>query len=91
MDCWQEMMDEASATDFRDLTIKTTCCHTLTDLNALKYQADCGFAKSVITVIDPDTTGIDSKLLPELKKSAGLILGSFTHIFDNSKHILPFI
>ncbi len=66
------MMDQASSTDFRDLSVKTNCCHTLTDLNALKYQADCGVAKSVITVFDPDSTGNDSKLLPELKKISGI-------------------
>lgn len=72
MDFWHEAMDKAYKGNFKDLTIKTICCQTLTDLNSLKYQADCGFAKSIITVNDPNTKINNSKLLLDLKRISGI-------------------
>lgn len=72
MDFWYESMDKAYKRNFKDLTIKTICCQTLTDLNSLKYQSDCGFAKSIITINDPNTKINDSKLLRELKRISGI-------------------
>jgi len=81
MDYWNESMDKASKGNFKDLTIKTICCQTLTDLNSLKYQADCGFAKSIITVIDPNSKINDSKLMLDLKKKFGIDFKIiYTHI-----------
>jgi len=72
MDFWQESMDMASRTNFKDMSIKTNCCQTLTDLNSLNYKADCGFAKSIITVNDPNTKINDSKILLGLKRISGI-------------------
>jgi len=72
IDFWHESMDNAYKGNFKDLTIKTICCQTLTDLNSLKYQADCGFAKSIITVNDPNTKINDSNLLLDLKRISGI-------------------
>ncbi|MBK6963188.1 MAG: hypothetical protein IPH20_04420 [Bacteroidales bacterium] len=72
MDFWQESMDKASKANFLDLSVTTICCYTPTDLNSLKYIADCGFAKSMIVVYDPDSKINKSKLLLELKRISGI-------------------
>jgi hypothetical protein len=72
MDYWQETMDKTFKTNFKDLSIKTFCCQTVTDLNSLKYQADCGFAKTIVTVNDPNSKINDSKLLLDLKRISGI-------------------
>lgn len=72
IDLWHEFMDKANKENFKYLTIQTICCKTLTDLNSLKYQADCGFAKSIITIYDPNAMDSDSKLLHELKRISGI-------------------
>jgi hypothetical protein len=72
MDFWHESMDSVYNDNFRNLMITTNCCHKLTDLNSLKYFADCGFAKSLITIIDPDSEINGSKLLLDLKKISGI-------------------
>lgn len=71
MEFWQESMDKASQKKFIDLTITTCCCQCLTDLNSLKYHSDCGFAKSLITIIGPDSKIIESQLLSDLKSLSG--------------------
>jgi len=68
MDFWQESMDKAYKTNFKDLSIKTICCQSLTDLNSLKYKADCGFAKTIITVYDTNSDINNTKLLLDLKR-----------------------
>jgi hypothetical protein len=72
MDFWHESMDKVYKENFNNLTFKTICCQTLTDLYSLKYQADCGFAKSIVTVNDPNVKIDDSKLLHELKRISGI-------------------
>ena len=72
MDFWQESMDKASKANFKDLSMKPICCQIMTDLNSLKYQANCGFAKSIITVNDPNTKINDSKLSLDLKRISGI-------------------
>lgn len=65
-------MDKAFQNDFTDLTIKTNCCESLTDLNSLKYEADCGFSKSEIRVNNPDAEINEQNLLTDLKKLCGV-------------------
>jgi hypothetical protein len=65
---WQEIMDKASKTNFSDMTFKTNCCSTVTDLNSLKYIGDCGFSKYSITIYDPEYGKFEeSKLLLGIK------------------------
>jgi hypothetical protein len=71
MEFWQESMDKASQTKFKDLTITTLCCQMLADLNSLKYHSDCGFAKSLITIIGPDPMINEPKILSNLKSLSG--------------------
>ena len=72
LDFWHELMEKANANDFSDLTIQTNCCNTSTDLNSLKYIADCGFAKSRIIVSDPETRKInENELLVDIKNICG--------------------
>lgn len=81
MDFWQESMDKAFKASFKDMSIKTVCCQTVTDLNSLKYEADCGFAKSILTVNDPNPNLNDSKLLLDFKRISGIDFKIiFTHI-----------
>jgi hypothetical protein len=44
------------------------CCGRFTNLNNLKYNQDCGFAKFILTINDPNTWEInESELLNELE------------------------
>ena len=69
---WQESMDKAYENDFKDLTFNTNCCQTITDLNSLKYELDCGFAKSMIEVNNPEKEINEQKLLTDLKNLCGI-------------------
>ncbi|MDD4990672.1 MAG: hypothetical protein PHR83_00440 [Paludibacter sp.] len=72
LDFWHELMEKASANDFSDLTIQTKCCNTSTNLNSLRYIADCGFAKSKIIIYDPETRKINqNELLVGIKRICG--------------------
>ena len=65
---WHEAMDKAYEKNFSDLDFRPQCCDILTDLNLLNYQSACGFAKSIITIIDPDIEKLDkAKLLQDIK------------------------
>jgi hypothetical protein len=72
MEFWQEAMEKASVTNFRDRAIKTNCCNRPTDLNALKYVMDCGFAKTILVVNDPAPGMDEAKLTAGLKSSCGI-------------------
>jgi len=73
LDFWHKLMDEASINNFSDLTIQTKCCKTSTDLNSLKYIADCGFAKAKIIVYDPESRKInENELLVDIKNICGI-------------------
>jgi hypothetical protein len=55
MDDWQEMMSLSyEKSQFTDLDILLPCCGKMSTLNNLKYQSDCGFAKFVIEVLNPE-------------------------------------
>ena len=72
MESWQESMAKASMAKFRDLSVITSCCNKKTDLNSLKYQMDCGFAKTILTVNDPAAGFDDAKLMAGLKNICGI-------------------
>jgi hypothetical protein len=68
MDYWQEAMDNADQKNFSDLEITMPCCGRFTNLNNLKYNQDCGFAKFILTINDPNTWEInEAELLNELE------------------------
>lgn len=55
IDVWQEMMSLCyERSSFNNLDILLPCCNNRSTLNNLKYQMDCGFAKFVIEVLNPE-------------------------------------
>jgi hypothetical protein len=69
MDYWQEVMDKAHQKNFSDLKIQMPCCGKFAQLNNLKYNQDCGFSKFILTVNDPNNSGLnETELLNELEK-----------------------
>jgi len=70
MEAWQEMMGVAYETRFTDLSIVTPCCNKLSALNDLKYRGPAGFARYVLTVIDPPAE-VDAEVLSELERVLG--------------------
>lgn len=51
---WQERMDEAYKTNFKDLNFISECCTKETSLNDLFYDMPAGFSKYIIAVTNPD-------------------------------------
>lgn len=52
---WQEMMSLSyEESHFNNLDILLPCCKRVSTLNNLKYQSDCGFAKFVIEILNPE-------------------------------------
>lgn len=51
---WQERMDEAYATGFRVLTVRTACCDRDSTLNDLVYSWPAGFARFVLFAERPE-------------------------------------
>lgn len=70
MEAWQEMMGVAYETRFTDLSIVTPCCNKPSLLNDLKYHGPAGFARYVLTVIDPPAE-VDAEVLSELERVLG--------------------
>lgn len=55
MDDWQEMMSLSYEKSYlNNIDILLPCCKKISTLNNLKYQSDCGFAKFVIEVLNPE-------------------------------------
>ncbi|QVK21111.1 hypothetical protein KHQ82_01925 [Mycoplasmatota bacterium] len=50
---WQERMSESYNSGFVDRTIKTPCCSSVTELENLKYNFNCGFSKCEIEIFNP--------------------------------------
>jgi hypothetical protein len=70
MEAWQEVMGVAYEIRFTDLSIVTPCCNKPSSLNDLKYQGPAGFARYVLTVIDPPAE-VDAEVLSELERVLG--------------------
>lgn len=70
MEAWQEMMGLAYGKRFLDLSIITPCCNKPSSLNDLKYQGPAGFARYVLTVIDPPAE-VAAQVLSELERTLG--------------------
>ena len=55
IDDWQEMISLSyEKGQFKNIDILLPCCKKGSTLNNLKYQSDCGFAKFVIEVLNPE-------------------------------------
>ncbi len=55
IDTWQEMMNKCfEESEFSNLNIVLPCCLKESTLNDLKYEMECGFAKLVIEVVNPE-------------------------------------
>jgi hypothetical protein len=55
MDDWQEMMSLSyEKSQFTNIDILLPCCKKMSTLNNIRYQSDCGFAKFVIEVLNPE-------------------------------------
>ena len=73
MDYWLELMNKAYETKFQDLKFETKCCQNLSNLNDLNYHFECGFAKSIFQVEDPEyDETIIKKLLSKLEETANI-------------------
>ena len=70
MEAWQTRMGVAYETRFTDLSIVTPCCNKPSSLNDLKYQGPAGFARYVLSVIDPPAE-VDAEVLSELERVLG--------------------
>lgn len=68
---WGEAMEEAGGNGFLDLSIALPCCGGKSSLNELKYHFPCGFARSMITIYNPEKE-ISEKLLLEIGRIAGI-------------------
>jgi hypothetical protein len=54
MSYWQGLMNKAFETNFDDLRFTTKCCNKESNLNDLNYHFECGFAKTILQVEDPE-------------------------------------
>lgn len=68
---WGEAMEEAGENRFLDLSVVLPCCGAKSSLNELKYHFPCGFARTVITIHNPEE-GISEELLMEIERIAGI-------------------
>lgn len=50
IDFWQEKMDKAFESQFKDLTFTTKCCKKEGNLNELNYKTPAGFARFIIVI-----------------------------------------
>jgi hypothetical protein len=68
---WQDRMDEAYATGFTNLAVRTPCCGFDTSLNDLDYHLPAGFARFVIEVRELENTYADEEEIVQLSRIAG--------------------
>ena len=67
MTWWQDAMDKAYKTGFKDLTIKTPCCGTETSLNELGYYWPAGFARLSIEIRNPAREDIATEIVEKVE------------------------
>ena len=71
MDWWSEAMARAHESQFTNLDVVVPCCNTRTTLNDLHYHSPQGFARLIISVINPDASEMDEKTKSELEQILG--------------------
>jgi len=70
---WQDEMDEAYKSHFKNLVFQTPCCKKKTSLNDLHYHSPAGFAKFVISIEDAEND-LSEKDLKALQAILGIPL-----------------
>jgi hypothetical protein len=68
---WEDAMDKASASEFKDLSVITSCCEYLTTLNDLSYGWPAGFSRFVIEAMNPNI----NQTTPEQDQALSEVLG----------------
>ena len=62
MDEWQALVDNAFEKQFEDLTFITSCCHSKSSLNDLKYNMPAGFAKFTVSISEAPEEPTENEL-----------------------------
>ncbi|MDJ1473177.1 hypothetical protein [Xanthocytophaga flava] len=70
IEIWQDAMDAAYNTRFRDLTFTTPCCSRETSLNSLDYKMPSGFSRFMIIIRDLETE-LSIQNLQQIEKAMG--------------------
>jgi hypothetical protein len=63
MDWWGNEMDRAFNCRFEDSNIPLPCCGEISELNNLIYIEQCGFAKFVIEILNPEDELMSDNIL----------------------------
>ncbi len=70
IESWQDVMQQAYKSKFKDISFVTPCCQKTTNLNDLNYQWPAGFAKFTISISKPPED-INEDQLKELENILG--------------------
>jgi len=68
---WQQAMDKAYETKFRNLNLVTPCCGLTTSLNDLDYRRPAGFARCRLSARGPKQNEIPLEQLYQLEQILG--------------------
>jgi len=55
---WLDAMSTAAETEFRQLQVSTPCCERQVSLNDLRYPWQVGFARFVLSVMNPNVSDL---------------------------------
>jgi hypothetical protein len=73
-DWWGDAIDNASASEFKDLSITTPCCGHSTTLNDLNYVWPAGFSRFVLEAMNPNVEQTTTEQDQALSEALGLKL-----------------
>jgi hypothetical protein len=68
---WQQAMDTAYETEFRELGITTPCCASGVSLNDLIYDWPAGFARFSLEALNPNVRDLEDKMKRKLEELLG--------------------
>jgi hypothetical protein len=71
---WNDAMDRAAQTHFRDLRIVTRCCGASLSLNELRYPWAAGFASFALKAMNPNIKTLPADQLKQLAAILGCSL-----------------
>jgi hypothetical protein len=72
---WVQAMDAAySESGFTDLRVTLPCCGATSSLNDLKYHFPQGFARFVLSAVEPPVSDLDDWQVRELEELVGCTL-----------------
>ena len=67
IDDWQEMLSLSyEKSCFNNIDILLPCCKKMSTLNNLRYNSDCGFAKFVIEVLNPEHLPVNMTFMKQV-------------------------